>query len=89
MNERVLRGAGTHYVARSSMFTHIDLKEIEMVGYFWHIHEVINDISLNSLEEFFGERRDGVRIFQNPTNEKQSQNNLIFPFHCEIILLAA
>lgn len=71
------------------MFGYIDLKEIEMVGYFWHIHEVINGISLNLLEEFFGERRDGVRISQNPTNEKQSQSNLTFPFHCDIILLAA
>lgn len=50
-------GAETHYVARSIMFRHRDLKEIERVGYFWHIHEVINRILLNSLEEFFGGKK--------------------------------
>lgn len=85
MRESTERGRDT----KNIMFTHTDFKEIEMVGYFWQIHKVINGISLNLLEEFFGERRDGVRISQNPTSEKQSQNNLIFPFHCAIILLAA
>lgn len=85
----VLTGAGTRCIASSIVFTCIYMKETEMMEIFWNIYEVTRENLLNSLVKFLWERRDVVRISQNSAYEKQSQNNLVFPFCCEMILLAA
>lgn len=48
------------------------LKETEMVRKFWNAYEITSRNLLNSLVEFFWERKDVARISQDSANEKQS-----------------